>query len=109
MEASHESCRNRGTVSRSDEIERVSTVQTSEASWLLSTRSLHRGCVSQMIRAAGNDARKAATAGNVCTMSPSDPSRTARKRASAMRSLANGIEKRARGMILGIADDGHAN
>src|SRR5260221_81426 len=38
-------------------------------------------------------------------MSPSDPSRTTRKRGSGMRSLAHGIEKVARRMVLGIADD----
>src|ERR1700732_1976922 len=38
-------------------------------------------------------------------MSPSDPSRTTRKRGSGMRSLAKGIEKFARRMVLGVADD----
>src|SRR5258708_31359607 len=42
-------------------------------------------------------------------MSPSDPSRTTRKRGSGMRSLAHGIEKFARRMVLGIADDRYAD
>src|SRR5258706_7663686 len=42
-------------------------------------------------------------------MSPSDPSRTTRKRGSGMRRLAHGIKKFARRMILGVADDCYAD
>src|SRR6202047_1752710 len=87
----------------------VSTVHTSEARPLLCTRKSQRGCVSQTISAAGKDSRSAATAGKVWIMSPSDPSRTTRKRGSDMRSLAHGIEKFARGMILRVADNGYTD
>src|ERR1700730_5795486 len=42
-------------------------------------------------------------------MSPSDPSRTTRKRGSDMRSLAHGIEKVARRMILRVADNSYTD
>src|SRR6267142_5561511 len=76
---------------------------------LLATRFTQRGCVSQMISARGNELRKPETAGNVWTISPREPRRTTRKRGSDMRGLANGVEKRARGMVFGIADDGDAD
>jgi len=76
---------------------------------LLATRFTQRGCVSQMISARGNELRKPETAGNVWTISPREPRRTARKRGSDMRGLADGVEKRARGMAFRVADDGHAD
>src|SRR5580692_6488890 len=94
---------------RSEGMERVSVAQTCEASPLLSTKSFHRGCVSHTISAPGKVSRNAATAGKVCTMSPSEPRRRTRKRGSGMRSLADGFKKIARGMIFGIANDGNPN
>src|SRR5260221_10252173 len=84
---------------------REATGQISEARPLLATRFTQRGWVSQMISAGGKDWRRPATAGKVWTMSPKEPRRTTRKRGSDMRGLADGVEKRARGMVLGIADD----
>src|SRR5260370_12685420 len=55
--------------------------------------------------AAGKDSRNAATAGKVWMMSPSEPSRTTRKRGSDMRSLAHGNEEFARGVILRVTDN----
>src|SRR5260221_2359502 len=88
---------------------RESTGQISEARPLLATRFTQRGWVSQMISARRKDWRSPATAGKVWTMSPKEPRRTTRKRGSDMRGLADGVEKRARGMVFGIADDGDAN
>src|SRR5580704_977783 len=96
-------------VLRSEGKERVSVVQTSEASWLLSTRSFQRGCVSQTISAPAKLSRKPETAGKVCTKSPRAPRRTTKTRRSGMRSLANGFKKVARGMIFWVADDGDLN
>src|SRR5271165_1965814 len=62
-----------------------------------------------MISAQGKDSRNPATAGNVWTISPSEPRRTTRKRFSGMRSLANAIEQSACGVVLGIANDSDAN
>src|SRR5258705_11065676 len=62
-----------------------------------------------MISARGNELRKPETAGNVWTISPREPRRTARKRGSDMRGLADGIEKRARGMVFGAADIAYAD
>src|SRR5271154_5363290 len=101
-------CRRR-MVSRSEEKERVSTVQTCEAMELLSTRNFHREWVSQTSSGFGRVSRNAATAGKVCTISPREPRRTTRKRGSGMRRLANGIEQGACRVILGIANDGYAN
>src|ERR1700676_452326 len=108
MAASQGAWRMRRMASRREDSDRVSTVQTSEASELLSTRNLQRGCVSQTISAAGKVSRKAATAGKVCTMSPREPRRRTRKR-SDMRSLAERLEEFARGVIFGVADDGDAD
>src|SRR5258708_16139820 len=88
---------------------RESTDQTWVARPLLATRFTQRGCVSQMISARGNELRKPETAGNVWTMSPREPRRTARKRGSDMRGLADGVEKRAGGMAFRVADDGPAD
>jgi hypothetical protein len=41
-------------------------------------------------------------------MSPREPSRKTRKRGSGMRSLADGFEEAAGGVIFGVADDGYA-
>src|SRR5271168_374096 len=95
-------------VSRSEVKLRVSTVHTREGIPLLSTRNFHRAWVSQTISLFGKLSRRAATAGNVCTISPREPRRTTRKRGSAMRSLADGIQQAARRMILWIAYNGDA-
>src|SRR6266849_106743 len=94
---------------RTDALSLESIGQISFANWLLRTNSAQRGCVSQMMCADGNDSRRPATAGNVCTISPSEPRRTTRKRCSAMRGLADGINQRARGVFFGITNDGNAN
>src|ERR1051325_2362351 len=96
-------------ISQTDANSLVSTSQISVASSLPSTNAFQRGCVSQTISALGNDSRKPATAGKVWTISPSEPRRTTRKRGSLMRYLADGVEERLSGMILGIANDSHAN
>src|SRR5580704_4543883 len=87
---------------------RESTGQISVARPLLTTRFTQRGWVSQVISARGKELRRPATAGKVWTMSPREPRRTTRKRGSDMRGLADGIEKGARGMVFGVADDGDA-
>src|SRR6266404_3606731 len=61
------------------------------------------------MRAGGKDSRNAATAGKVWMMSPSEPSRTTRKRGSDMRSLAHGIEESARRVILRVTDNRYAD
>src|SRR5712692_513931 len=99
----------RPMISRKEWYERVSVSQISVASSLLSTSAFQRGWVSQTISASGNDSRRAATAGKVWTISPREPSRTTRKRGSGMRRLANGLEQLSRGVILGVAYDGHAD
>src|ERR1700756_318056 len=88
---------------------RESTGQISVASPLLLTNSTQGGWVSQTISADGKDWRSPATAGKVWTMSPREPRRTTRKRGSGMRGLADGVKKRARGMVLGVADDSDSN
>src|ERR1700730_650626 len=95
--------------SRAEDSARVSTVHTWEASELLWTRNFQRGCVSQTISAAEKVARKAATAGNVCTMSPREPSRRTRKSGSDMRRLADRFEELARRVVFTITDDGDAD
>src|SRR5229473_5818456 len=99
----------RPMISRKDSYERVSVSQISVANSLLSTSSFQRGWVSQTISDSGNDSRKAATAGEVWTISPREPRRTTRKRWSGMRRLANGLEQRPRRVILGVTRDGHAD
>src|SRR6267154_690609 len=99
----------RPMISRSERYERVSVSQMSVASSLLSTNSFQRGWVSQTISESGNDSRSPATAGKVWTISPREPRRTTRKRGSGMRRLANGFEQLPRGVVLGVAHDGHAD
>src|ERR1700739_4118579 len=94
---------------RTERRSRESTGQTSEARPLLATSSTQRGCVSQTISPLAKDARRAATAGKVCTMSPREPRRTTRKRASDMWALSDGFAELARGVIFGIANDGYSN
>src|SRR5579862_6581 len=96
-------------VSRTEANDRVSTVQICDARPLVPTSNFQRGCVSHAISAFGNVARKAATAGNVWTMSPSEPRRTTKKRGSVMRRLADRFEQFASGVILGVANDGDAD
>src|SRR5450755_2674839 len=83
------------------EIWRVSVVQVLEARPLLAINDFQRGWASQIISELRKDSRSAATAGKVCTISPSDPSRTTRKRRSAMRDLAQRFEQGSSGMIFG--------
>src|SRR5579863_2915446 len=59
----------------------------------------------QSMRASGKVSRSAAAAGSAWTMSPSDPSRTNRKRGSAIFLVAQAGDEFARGMFFGIADD----
>src|ERR1700722_9160995 len=101
--------RTRRIISRSDSTERVSAAQTSVAKLLAATKDSQRGCVSQAICAAGKVSRSAAMAGKVCTISPKEPNRTTRNRGSGIGPLANAVEQRARGMVLRIPNDSHAN
>src|SRR5215471_4682783 len=94
---------------RTSDRSRESTGQISLARLLLETSSTQRGWVSQTISDCGNEHRSAAMAGKVWTMSPREPRRTIRKRGSGMRAFADGLKERARGVILGIANDGHAD
>src|SRR5438309_8876121 len=96
-------------MSRTEATARVSTVHISDVRLLLWTRKDHRGCESQTICTCGKDSRNAATAGKVWMMSPSDPSRTTRKRGSGMRRLAHRFQESARGVILRVAHNGYAN
>src|ERR1700743_477194 len=105
----HSASRTAEIVARTDPQSRDSTFRISDARPLLSTSPRQRGCVSQTISAEGNESRNAATAGNVCTMSPSDPNRTTRIRGSGMRRLENIFDKSPRRVILGVADDRNAN
>src|SRR5271165_128314 len=101
--------RMRVTISRMDESERVSVAQRSLARPLLATSDSQRGCVNQVICDCGNDWRKAATAGKVCTMSPREPRRTTKKRGSGILILAKAFQQRARGVLFRIAHDGDAD
>src|SRR5271154_3489888 len=103
------SLRIRAVIPRMELSERVSVAQISVASPLLATRDSQRGCVSQVIWLAGKVCRNADTAGKVWTISPSEPRRTTRNRGSGILILANIFQQRARGMIFGVAHDGHAN
>src|SRR6516165_10342467 len=96
-------------VDRREDKSRESAGQISVARRLLATSSTQRGWLSQTISAEGKDSRSPATAGNVCTISPSEPRRTTKKRLSAMRRLTDGIEQAARGVFLRIANDGYMN
>src|SRR5258708_9361820 len=109
MAASHICVRILAMIWRTFAKSRESTGQISEARPLLATRFTQRGWVSQMISARGKDWRRPATAGKVWTTYPMEPRRTTRKRGSDMRGLADGVEKRARGMVFGIADDRDAD
>src|SRR5215475_8877383 len=92
-----------------DASERVSTSQISVAMLAEAINSRHRGWVSQTTFDSGKVSRNAATAGNVCTMSPSDPSLTTRNFDSRMRRFANTFNQLARRMIFGIADNRDTN
>src|SRR5271167_307466 len=109
MAASHLRARSFPTTWPTEARARESTGQISVASPLLATNSTHRGCVSQTISAAGNDSRSPATAGKVCTMSPSEPRRTIRSRRLTMPPFSDGVEKGARRMIFGVAHNGNAD
>src|SRR5215467_3888815 len=88
---------------------RVSTVHTSFARSLERTSACHFGCVTQMISAFVKDSRRAATAGNVCTISPSEPSRMTRNFWSAMGRLTHAPQELTRRVVLGVAHDRYAN
>src|SRR6266404_2616114 len=94
---------------RTEDKVRVSTVHTSDGKSLVCTKKDHRGCVSQTILARGKDSRNAATAGKVWLMSPSDPSRTTRKRGSGMRYLAGRVDKFTSRVIFSVAHNRYAN
>src|ERR1700756_5549145 len=99
----------RARLPRSEAQSRVSTVHVSSARLLARINASHLGCVNQTISAFGNDLRSPLTAGNACTMSPSEPRRTTRNRGSAIWRLAHNLQQLARRMILGIADNRHAD
>src|SRR5437870_7178072 len=87
----------------------VSTVHTSVASPDVFTRNSHLGCVSQTTSEFGKELRSPLTAGNACTMSPSEPSLTTRILGSAMPRLAHTLQQLSRRMLLGVANNRHAN
>src|ERR1700693_3126721 len=107
MEAFQMVRRRLSIVRRNEDSERVSMVRTLEARALLSTRNFQRGWVSQVISAAGNASRSAATAGKVWTISPREPKRRTRKRNSGMRGLTNGVDEFAGGVIFRVTDNGY--
>src|SRR5579863_7058826 len=109
MAACQDCARILARMARTLERSRESTDQISVARALLATSSVQRGCVSQTISASGKEARRAATAGKVCTISPREPRRTTRKRGSGMRFLANGGEEGTGGVVFGVANDGDAD
>src|ERR1700732_2552986 len=74
-----------------------------------SSKRSHFESTTQSMRASGNVSRSAAAAGRACTMSPSDPSRTSRKRGSAIFLVTQAGDEFARGMFLGITDDCYAD
>src|SRR5258707_10375014 len=88
---------------------RVSTVHTFVASSLVCTRNSHLGWVNQMISAFGNDILSPLTAGNACTISPSEPRRTSKNLGSVMQRLAHSLQQFARGVVFRITNDRHAN
>src|SRR5258705_4540281 len=88
---------------------RVSTVHTWVASSLVFIRNSHLGWVSQMISAFGNDVRSPLTAGNACTISPSEPRRTTRNLGSVMQRLTHGLQQFAGGMIFRVTDNRYSN
>src|SRR5258708_17507978 len=88
---------------------RVSTVHTSVASSLVFTRNSHLESVNQMISAFGNDVRSPLTAGNACTISPSEPRRTSKNLGSGMQRLTHRLQQFACGMIFPITNHRAAN
>src|ERR1700722_19122452 len=70
-----------------------------------SSKRFHFESTTQSMRASGNVSRSAAAAGRAWTMSPSDPSRTSRKRGSAIFLVTQAGDKFARGMFFGITDN----
>src|SRR3984957_15841904 len=73
-----------------------------------SSKRFHFESTTQSMRASGNVSRSAAAAGRagkMWTMSPSDPSRTSRKRGSAIFLVTQAGDKFARGMFFGITDN----
>src|SRR5579864_488557 len=88
---------------------RRSTGITFVASGFPSRIADHLESTSQSICARGKDWRSAATAGSVCTMSPSAPMRSMRKRPSAMGCLANARDEIARGMLLRVSGNCETN
>src|SRR5277367_4406951 len=78
-------------------------------SGLPSSRRRHLGSISQSMRASGEASRRAEAAGRAWITSPSEPRRTRRMRWSGIAFLTQAREQIARGMLLGIADDGDAD
>src|ERR1700675_3495375 len=76
---------------------------------LPSSSRRHFGSMSQSMRASGKASRSAEAAGRAWITSPSEPRRTRRKRASGIAGGTQAREQIARGMLLGIADDGYAD
>src|ERR1700722_13395093 len=74
-------------------------------SLLPSNKRPHFESTIQSMRASGDVSRSAAAAGIAWTMSPSDPSRTSRKRGSAIFLVTQAGDKFARGMFFGITDN----
>src|ERR1700693_2240936 len=70
-----------------------------------SSKRFHFESTTQSMRASGNVLRSAAAAGRAWTMSPSDPSRTSRKRGSAIFLVTQAGDEFSRGMVFGITDD----
>src|SRR5580704_3414583 len=74
-----------------------------------SSKRSHFESTIQSMRASGKVSRRAAAAGRAWTMSPGDPSRTSRKRGSAIFLVTQAGDKFARGMFFGITDDCYTN
>src|ERR1700722_12775224 len=109
MAASNRCLRIRARLLRTFDQLRVSTVHTSLASSLAFTRNSHLAWVNQTISAFGNDVRSPLTAGNACTISPSEPRRTSNNLGSVMQRLTHSPQQFAGGMIFRITNNRHAN
>src|SRR5208282_44574 len=86
-----------------------STETTSLRSGFPSRSRAQRGSTSQSMRAPGNVSRSAEAAGMAWITSPIELSLRSRNRGSAIALPPKAREEVARRMLLGIADDGHAN
>src|SRR3974390_247938 len=109
MPAFQRCARSLPSVRRTEERARELTGQISLTRCLLATRATQRGCVSHTMPADGKEWRRAATAGKVWTISPSEPRRTTAKRGSGIRAFPDGVEKATSGMVFRVADNSYAN